>query len=121
MSAGVRHNVSFETNNIVLIACSERSLYSLFKMATVWRSQCAFSRFFIGKTGNILNYCADLGSGVAARVVSVIIALDVHPTPRNAPPSTTCDRTMPVHPSAQIPRAQIIIYYILYILFFLYF
>ncbi|XP_072947527.1 large ribosomal subunit protein mL49 [Epargyreus clarus] len=71
MSAGVRHNVSFETNNIVLIALGKQSLYSLFKMATVWRSQCAFARFFVGKSGRILNNATDLGIRAVPESLSV--------------------------------------------------
>ncbi|XP_035438036.1 probable 39S ribosomal protein L49, mitochondrial [Spodoptera frugiperda] len=71
MTAGVRHNVSFETNNIVLIALVA-ILYSLFKMATVWRSQCAFARLFAGKTGQILNNATDLGTKLGPGSQSVI-------------------------------------------------
>ncbi|CAH4031661.1 probable 39S ribosomal protein L49, mitochondrial [Pieris brassicae] len=40
-------------------------------MATVWRSQCAFARFFAGKTGLILNNTADLGAKVRPDSISV--------------------------------------------------
>ncbi|XP_045499477.1 probable 39S ribosomal protein L49, mitochondrial [Colias croceus] len=40
-------------------------------MATVWRSQCAFARIFVGKTGLILNNTADLGTKVAPKFISV--------------------------------------------------
>ncbi|XP_075977232.1 mitochondrial ribosomal protein L49 [Anticarsia gemmatalis] len=72
MTAGVRHNVSFETNNIVLIALVA-ILYSLFKMATVLRSQCAFARLFAGKTGQILNNATDLGTKLAPGPQSAIL------------------------------------------------
>lgn len=72
MTAGVRHNVSFETNNIVLIALVA-ILYSLFKMATVLRSQCAFARLFAGKTVQILNNSTDLGAKLGPGSQSVII------------------------------------------------
>ncbi|XP_047028013.1 probable 39S ribosomal protein L49, mitochondrial [Helicoverpa zea] len=73
MTAGVRHNVSFETNNIVLIALVA-ILYSLFKMATVWRSQCAFARLFAGKTGQILNNATDLGARLGPGSQSAILS-----------------------------------------------
>nr|XP_026498039.1 probable 39S ribosomal protein L49, mitochondrial [Vanessa tameamea] len=40
-------------------------------MATVWRSQCAFARFFVGKTGRILNNAADLGIKLTPESISV--------------------------------------------------
>lgn len=69
-------------------------------MATVLRSHRVFTRFFNGNQSNILNYCADLGSAGARRLTPVNIAMDVLLTPRNAPPTATCDSTMVVHPAA---------------------
>ncbi|OWR50820.1 putative 39S ribosomal protein L49 [Danaus plexippus plexippus] len=40
-------------------------------MATVWRSQYAFARFFIGKTVRILNNASDLGARLKPESISI--------------------------------------------------
>ncbi|CAH2041720.1 unnamed protein product, partial [Iphiclides podalirius] len=40
-------------------------------MATVWRSQCAFARFFIGKIVRIPNNSSDLGAKLSSGPLAI--------------------------------------------------